>query len=76
MAKLLQELPYEKRDGNRVASAYLCSLAFDIEKSTSEACSLLKSLEFVPATAQALKENPDVVIAKLEEARKYCESIR
>lgn len=70
---MLQELPYEKRDGAKVADVFLFDLAFDAEKSTSEACSLLRSLEFTPAVAQALKDDPQGVITKLEEARKYRE---
>jgi Zn-dependent M16 (insulinase) family peptidase len=74
VAKMLQELPYEKRDGARVADAYLYSLAYDNAKSTSESCSLLNMLEFIPATAQALEENPDEVIKKLEGVRQCCKS--
>jgi Zn-dependent M16 (insulinase) family peptidase len=73
VAKMLQELPYEKRDGARVADAYLYSLAYDPAKSTSESCSLLNMLEFIPATAQALKEDPETVIKHLEEVRQICE---
>ena len=75
IAKILQELPYEKRDGAKVADAYLFALAYDADKSTSEACSLLRSLEFIPEIAQTLKEDPDSVIEKLEATRKYCELI-
>lgn len=71
LAKILQELPYEKRDGAKVADAYLFELAYDADKSTSEACSLLHSLEFIPEVAQTLKEDPDSVIAKLEATRDY-----
>lgn len=66
---MLQELPYEKRDGARVADAYLYAMAYDTAKSTSESCSLLNMLEFVPATVQALKEDPETVIKHLEEVR-------
>lgn len=66
---MLQELPYEKRSGSGVASAYSSLLAFDMAKSTSESCSMLSLLEFIPATAQGLKEKPDEVIRHLEEAR-------
>ncbi len=38
VAKLLQELPYEKRDGDKVASAWLNRLAYDAEKVQSVAC--------------------------------------
>ena len=71
VAKQLQELPYEKRQGNSVARAWINKLTFDLEKSTSEACSLLSLLDFVPKTAKALDQEPDVVLQRLEEVRQY-----
>lgn len=71
---MLQELPYEKRDGARVADAYLYALTYDLDKSTSEACSLLNQLYFLPATAQALKDDAEMVIKHLNEARQFCKS--
>lgn len=73
VAKQLQELPYEKRQGNSIARSWINKLTYDIERSTSEACSLLSLLEFVPKTAKALEEEPEVVIQRLEEVRQYCE---
>jgi len=73
VAKQLQELPYEKRQGNSVARAWINKLTYDLEKSTSEACSLLSLLEFVPKTAKALEDEPDVVVQRLEEVRQYRE---
>jgi len=75
VAKQLQELPYEKRQGNSVARAWINKLTFDIQKSTSEACSLLSLLDFVPKTSKALEEEPDVVLQRLEEVRQYRERI-
>jgi hypothetical protein len=72
VAKMLQELPYEKRDGSRVADAYLHDLAYDKAKSTSEATAMLNMLEFVPAVARALKDDPEKVISRLEEVRQFC----
>jgi hypothetical protein len=71
IAKQLQELPYEKRDGSSVARAWVNRLVYDIDRSTSEAASLLSLLEFIPATAKALEDDPDSVISALEEVRKY-----
>ena len=73
VAKQLQELPYEKRNGNSVSRAWVTRLAFDIEKSTSEACSLLSLLDFIPATAKALSDEPESVTRSLEEVRQCCE---
>ncbi|GFZ50626.1 hypothetical protein JCM24511_08384 [Saitozyma sp. JCM 24511] len=71
VAKQLQELPFEKRDGNKVASAWADRLGYDASKSTSEACSLLNLLEFVPVTAKALEHSPGEVIKMLEQAKAY-----
>ncbi|ORY30613.1 cytoplasm protein, partial [Naematelia encephala] len=71
VAKLLQELPYSKRDGGTISRAWANRLVYDVEKSTSEACGLLNSLNFVPQTAELLESNPDEVIAKMDEARQY-----
>ena len=76
VAKQLQELPYEKRQGNSIARSWINKLTYDIERSTSEACSLLSLLEFVPKTAKELEEEPQIVIQRLEEVRQYCEWLR
>jgi Zn-dependent M16 (insulinase) family peptidase len=73
LAKQLQELPYEKRQGSSVARAWANRLVFDASRSTSENCSLLYLLENVPEMAQKLESNPDEVISALEELRKYRE---
>jgi len=73
VAKQLQELPYEKRQGSSIARSWVNRLAFDVERSPSEACALLNLLEFVPAAAELLEKDPDVVIRRMEEARQYCE---
>ena len=73
VAKQLQELPFEKRDGNTIARAWANRLAYDVARSTSEACSLLSLLDFIPATAELLEKNPDIVIQRMEEARRYCQ---
>ena len=70
-AKQLQELPYEKRDGNRVARAYANRIAFNIEKSTSEAQSLIAAFDFYPRLVKELEESPESVIKSLEEVRTH-----
>jgi len=75
VAKQLQELPYEKRSGDRVARAWANKLAFDLDKSTSEACSLLNQLDFVPVVAQMLEKEPETLLKHMEEARQYCELV-
>ena len=72
VAKMLQELPFEKRQGSSIARAWINKLAYDSDKSTSEACALLYSLEFIPAVAEALEKDPESVIAKMNELRQYC----
>jgi Zn-dependent M16 (insulinase) family peptidase len=71
VAKMLQELPFEKRQGSSIARAWINKLAYDSDKATSEACALLHSLEFIPAVAEALEKDPESVIAKMNELRQY-----
>lgn len=75
VAKMLQELPFEKRQGSSIARAWANKLTYDVGKATSEACALLHSLEFVPAVAEALEKDPESVISKMNEMRQHCESI-
>ena len=75
VAKMLQELPFEKRQGSSIARAWINKLAYDTEKATSEACALLHSLEFIPAVAETLEKDPESVIAKMNELREYRESL-
>lgn len=74
IAKELQNLPAQKRDGDAVARAWLNRLCFDVERSPSEASSLLKQLEFLPKISDDLKENPDAVIKALEDLRAHRKS--
>ncbi|EIW67501.1 hypothetical protein TREMEDRAFT_33585 [Tremella mesenterica DSM 1558] len=71
LAKMAQELPYNKRQGDSVSLATLNSILYDPLKSTSEACGLLKALEFVPETMELLEGSPEVVLSHLEEIRAY-----
>lgn len=73
---MLQELPYDKRQGASIARAWANKLCYDVNKATSEACGLLNSLEFIPAVSEALKNDPDSVIAKMNEMRQHRESCR
>ncbi|BEI83257.1 hypothetical protein CcaverHIS002_0311250 [Cutaneotrichosporon cavernicola] len=66
IAKELQNLPAQKRDGDQVAREWCNRLCFDVEKSTSEAASLLNQLEFIPRISEELKESPDKVIKAME----------
>lgn len=68
---MLQELPFEKRQGSSISRAWANRLVYDVEKATSEACGLLHSLEFVPAVSEALKNDPEGVIAKMNQMRDY-----
>lgn len=72
VAKMLQELPFEKRQGSSIARAWANKLTYDVGKATSEACALLHSLEFVPAVAEALEKDPESVISKMNEMRQHC----
>lgn len=72
MAKQLQSLPNDKREGDDIARAWANRLIYDVGRSTSEACALLSMLDFIPATAALLEKDPDQVIKHMEEAREYC----
>ncbi|OCF37287.1 cytoplasmic protein [Kwoniella heveanensis BCC8398] len=71
IAKLIQELPSEKRDGNSIAVAWANKLTYDTQKSSSQQTDLLDRLEFVPSIAETLEKEPDSVIQKLEELRQH-----
>ena len=73
---MLQELPFEKRQGASIARAWANKLSYDVNKATSEACALLNSLGFIPEVAEALKNDPESVIAKMNEMRQYRKSSR
>ena len=73
VAKMLQELPFEKRQGASIARAFANQLTYDVKQSTSEACSLLHSLEFIPAVNDALKNDPESVIGKMNQMREHRE---
>jgi hypothetical protein len=66
IAKELQNLPSQKRDGDQVAREWCNRLCFDLDKSTSEAASLLHQLEFIPRISEELKQSPEKVIKAME----------
>ncbi|OCF75418.1 cytoplasmic protein [Kwoniella mangroviensis CBS 8886] len=69
VARLLQELPQEKRDGSEVAVAWANRLAYDETISSAQKCELLSRLEFIPKAAELLEKEPETVIKALEELR-------
>ncbi|KAK8858824.1 hypothetical protein IAR55_003054 [Kwoniella newhampshirensis] len=71
VAKLMQELPTEKRDGNTVAVTWANQLAYDSNKSSSQSCDLLNRLEFIPAAADMLEKEPETLIMHMEDLRAY-----
>lgn len=76
IAKLVQELPQRKRDGDTVARAVSDSLLFEESKSTAASNGLLRQLEFLPELAAKLKEDPDSVVKDLEEFRAIRQSLQ
>ncbi|WWC88419.1 uncharacterized protein L201_003330 [Kwoniella dendrophila CBS 6074] len=71
VARLLQELPQEKRDGSTIAVAWANKLTYDDSKSASQNCDTLNKLEFIPKAAELLEKEPDTVIKALEELRAH-----
>ncbi|WWC62849.1 uncharacterized protein I303_105447 [Kwoniella dejecticola CBS 10117] len=71
VARLLQELPQEKRDGATIAVAWANKLTYDESKSTSQHCDTLQRLDFIPKAAELLEKEPETVINALEELRRH-----
>lgn len=71
MAKNLQSLPSEKREGSTVASSALLRLTTDSEKSLRIHTDLLNRNSSEPQLSERLKENPQQVVVDLEDLRKY-----
>lgn len=69
VAKLRQELPQRKRDGDGVSQAMSRALVFDEEKSTAVSNGLLRQIEFLPELARRIKDDPAGVVADLEAFR-------
>ncbi|KAF8337466.1 Metalloenzyme, LuxS/M16 peptidase-like protein [Cantharellus anzutake] len=69
-AKLQQNLPEMKRDGNTVVGSVYGQLLFD-ETSTLQASALLAQLDFSPKLSQLLKTDPKRVVQDLQELRSY-----
>jgi hypothetical protein len=65
VAKLQQNLPQYKRDGNGVASAVSTDLTFDAS-CTVRYATVTGMMEWVPRVAKQLKENPKEVVGKMK----------
>lgn len=70
MAKIQQNLPELKRDGNTVLGAVSAQQLYDAN-STQRAGSVVEQMDFIPIISKQLQDSPDDVIAKLETIRKY-----
>lgn len=70
VAKIQQALPELKRDGSNVLGS-LCSQMLYNEDSVSRSGGILSQIEFTPQLARRLQENPEEVIADLEEVRRH-----
>lgn len=68
VAKIQQNLPELKRDGNTVLGAVSAQQLYD-DSSTQRAGSVMEQMDFIPKIAKQLQESPDDVIAKLEKIR-------
>ncbi|CUA75459.1 putative protein C3H1,02c [Schizosaccharomyces pombe 972h-] [Rhizoctonia solani] len=71
VAKLLQSIPEQKRDGDGIMKAVSNSLVFEVSKSVSSSGDITTQMEFIPKLAQKLQENPGQVIEEMKEFRKY-----
>ncbi|KAG9126853.1 hypothetical protein FRC07_001710 [Ceratobasidium sp. 392] len=71
VAKLLQSLPEQKRDGNTVMQSVSNSLLFETSKSVSNAGGIITQMDFIPELAKRLQESPEEVIKDMKEFRKH-----
>ncbi|KAF8761528.1 Insulinase (Peptidase family M16) [Rhizoctonia solani] len=71
VAKILQSLPEQKRDGNTIMTAISNSLTFETSKSVSNAGGIITQMEFIPELAKKLQESPDEVVKDMKEFREH-----
>ncbi|KAG9104560.1 hypothetical protein FRC06_001340 [Ceratobasidium sp. 370] len=71
VAKILQSLPEQKRDGNTVMQSVSNSLLFETSKSISNAGGITTQIDFIPELAKRLQENPEEVIDSMKEFRQH-----
>ncbi|CAE6416736.1 unnamed protein product [Rhizoctonia solani] len=76
VAKILQSLPEQKRDGNTIMMAISNSLTYKTNKSVSNSGGITTQMEFIPELAKKLQESPDEVIEHMKEFRKHVASPR
>ncbi|CUA75460.1 putative protein C3H1,02c [Schizosaccharomyces pombe 972h-] [Rhizoctonia solani] len=76
VAKLLQSIPEQKRDGNAIMKAVSNSLVFEVSKSVSGSGDITTQMEFIPKLAQRLQENSGEVIEEMKEFHEYVTSSR
>lgn len=70
IAKIQQSLPELKRDGNNVLSSVWANLLY-ADSSTSKAGGILPQTDYIPKLLEELQDQPEKVIADLEELRNY-----
>lgn len=71
VAKIQQNIPELKRDGNNVLSSQCAQLLY-AENSTNRATTVFTLMEFVPALQTLLADEPRKVVNMFEEIRKCC----
>jgi Zn-dependent M16 (insulinase) family peptidase len=69
VAKLQQNIPETKRDGNNVVSSVSGGL-LKTKQSTLQAAGIMTQMTFIPQLAKALEENPAEIKQDFEELRK------
>lgn len=72
VAKIQQNLPELKRDGNTVLGAVTADQIYD-SNSTQRSGAVLEQMEFIPKLAQQLQENPEQVVQKFDDIRSLSE---
>lgn len=74
IAKIQQSLPELKRDGSTVLSSLWADVVHD-ETSSSRLGGILPQIDFIPAIARMIQEEPEKVISDFEEIRKHSEQL-
>ena len=72
VAKIQQNLPELKRDGNNVMASQATDLLY-AASSTNRASTVLTMMDFIPRLTKELQDKPEETLKIFEEIRGHCE---
>ena len=70
VAKIQQNLPELKRDGNNVMASQSVELLYN-KSSSNRASTVLAMMEFIPRLSKDLQDKPDEILKTFEQIREY-----